>query len=172
MSKVLGKDKEFIRIVSKNTLFLLPDSVFEDTIVITSENILNDTINATEIYITSDTIGIYTDGLDSIIYLQGDTSGYFIGTGNSSLFYVGESDSTAFISIMNDSTTSVDWNDSTSLEGVNHIFICNLEGKKVLSVVSANFEEIDLSKLNAGLYQIIVFDKNGNRFNSNFVKIK
>jgi len=64
MSKVLGKDKELTRIISKDALFLLPDSVFEDT-------------TAME-YAFGDTMEILLEGGDSIFILYEDSA--FAGT--------------------------------------------------------------------------------------------
>jgi len=54
MSRVLGRDKELIRIVNRESLVLLPDSVFA---------------------IEEDTIFGYIDGLDSIFLIVEDTIG-------------------------------------------------------------------------------------------------
>lgn len=94
--------------------YFMPDSIPGDTSEIAIDTISIDTINVTEVYYFSDTIGIYTDGLDSIIYTQGDTSGFYIGVGNTETFYVGESDSDAYETILSDSTLAFNWNDSTS----------------------------------------------------------
>jgi len=61
MSKVLGRDKEFIRVISKDTLFLLPDSVFEDTTL-------------EEEYAFGDTVSIIPDGMDTMFVLYEDTT--------------------------------------------------------------------------------------------------
>jgi len=58
MSKVLGKDKELNSIISKDTLFLLPDSVFGDT----------------TIYAFGDTVSTLIDGLDTTYILSEEGS--------------------------------------------------------------------------------------------------
>ena len=58
MSKVLGRDKEVIRIVVKDSFGLLPDSVFEDTAI-------------TEAYEFWDTLYTIRDGKDTLfVYMM------------------------------------------------------------------------------------------------------
>ena len=73
MSKVLGRDKELIRIVHKESIVMLPDSVFEDT--------------ATIDYVFGDTVSTLIDGLDSTFTISSDsTENMFIF--NTSTIYV------------------------------------------------------------------------------------
>jgi len=61
MSKLLWRDKELISVISKDTPFLLPDSVFEDTI-------------EEEEYAFGDTVSIQIDGLDTTFIISTDST--------------------------------------------------------------------------------------------------
>lgn len=107
-----GNNFSIINIYSNN-YHQLPDSLHEDSIE-TIEGLFDDTITAVEIYVTGDTVGYVIDGLDSIIYTQGDTSGFFIGSGNSESFYVGDADTSTYFTLLNDSLIEIEYADSTS----------------------------------------------------------
>jgi hypothetical protein len=66
-----------------------PDSIPSDS------SYFADTIEVTAIYVVTDTANRYTDGMDSIILLQEDTTIYFVQADSVSLYYIGEADSAA-----------------------------------------------------------------------------
>jgi len=71
--------------VDENSHFA-PDSIPPDS---TS---LADTIAVTAIYVITDTANLYTDGLDSVILLQEDTTIYFVQADSVSMYYIGDAD--------------------------------------------------------------------------------
>lgn len=64
--------------------FAIPDTILPDSSAIT------DTVNVTAIYSVSDTAEIFTDGLDSIIFLQEDTTLYFAQQDTTQTYILGE----------------------------------------------------------------------------------
>jgi len=66
-----------------------PDSIILDSVS------LIDTVHVTVIYEVSDTSTLYTDGLDSIILLQEDTTIYFVQADSVSMYYIGDADTAA-----------------------------------------------------------------------------
>lgn len=151
--------------------FTLPDTILPDSSAIT------DTVNVTAIYSVSDTAGIFSDGLDSIIFLQEDTTQYFAQQDTTQTYILGDiaegvvfnkpNDTSAYYYVTDTAAYFIPENDTSAYQ----LFPLD---STMLADGRVNIEELNLLTLTMKLgSQISTIDLGGNPkwFNKNLLGI-